>query len=228
MPGDGLARGPPAKKVAGGSYHRFSRIIRHSLRGGFNSVLRALPGNRALLLPSSARSSLAGLTPASGCQDHATSLSAMRRSSAQQLRSAQSVHRIPRSTYRDDRPKRPSCRARDGADHASVFWKCQAILRKTEQALLRQNGTTGNLHMVHSANLPVGQDQRMLCRERATKTVSSPRTRGPITTGRSLLRNWPLRRSSHRLRPVVMGPGSARASRREAPHARLSGTTKGD
>jgi hypothetical protein len=26
MPGDGLARGPPAKRKAGGSHHRFSRI----------------------------------------------------------------------------------------------------------------------------------------------------------------------------------------------------------
>ena len=37
MPGDGVARGPPAAKKAGGSYHRFSQIIRHSLRDGFNA-----------------------------------------------------------------------------------------------------------------------------------------------------------------------------------------------
>jgi hypothetical protein len=35
MPGDGLAHGPPAKQKAGGSHHRFSQIIRHSLRDGF-------------------------------------------------------------------------------------------------------------------------------------------------------------------------------------------------
>jgi len=34
MPGDGLTHGPPATKNAGGSHHRFSRIIRHSLRNG--------------------------------------------------------------------------------------------------------------------------------------------------------------------------------------------------
>jgi hypothetical protein len=55
-------------------------INRHSLRNGFNGVLRALPGDRAgdraLLPPSSARSSLAHLTPASGCQDHTPSPSA--------------------------------------------------------------------------------------------------------------------------------------------------------
>jgi len=49
--------GPPANKKAGGSYHRSSRNIRHSLRDGFNGVLRALPGARAFLPPSSARSS---------------------------------------------------------------------------------------------------------------------------------------------------------------------------
>jgi len=37
MPGEGLTHGPPANKNAGGRNHRFSRIIRHSLRGGFNA-----------------------------------------------------------------------------------------------------------------------------------------------------------------------------------------------
>jgi hypothetical protein len=36
MPGEGLTHGPPATKKAGGSHHRFSRIIRHSLRDGVN------------------------------------------------------------------------------------------------------------------------------------------------------------------------------------------------
>jgi hypothetical protein len=44
---------------------------RHSPRNGFNSLYRALPGDRALLPPSSADCS-ANLTPASGCQDHTT------------------------------------------------------------------------------------------------------------------------------------------------------------
>jgi hypothetical protein len=50
MPGDGLAHGPPAKTKAGGSYHRFSQIIRHSLRDGFNGFLRTLPGVHDLLV----------------------------------------------------------------------------------------------------------------------------------------------------------------------------------
>jgi hypothetical protein len=57
MPGEGLTHGPPATKKAGGSHHSFSQINRHSPRNGFNGVLRALPGDRAFLPPSSARSS---------------------------------------------------------------------------------------------------------------------------------------------------------------------------
>jgi hypothetical protein len=37
MPGAGLAHGPPATRNAGGSHHRFSHIVRHSLRDGFNA-----------------------------------------------------------------------------------------------------------------------------------------------------------------------------------------------
>jgi hypothetical protein len=44
MPGEGLTRGPPAKQKAGGSYHRFSQIIRHSLRDGFNAYVVLSPG----------------------------------------------------------------------------------------------------------------------------------------------------------------------------------------
>ena len=44
MPGDDLTHGPLATKKAGGSYHRFSQINRHSLRNGVNWLLRARPG----------------------------------------------------------------------------------------------------------------------------------------------------------------------------------------
>jgi hypothetical protein len=54
MPGEGLTHGPTAKQNAGGSHHWFSQIIRHSVRDGFNGVLRALPGDRAFLPPSPA------------------------------------------------------------------------------------------------------------------------------------------------------------------------------
>ena len=81
---------------------------RPSLRNGFNGVLRTLPGNRAFLLPSSARSSLADLTPASGCQDHTTSPSAsapfVRTESIRARRQASIASRL---TFGDDWPKRP-------------------------------------------------------------------------------------------------------------------------
>ena len=53
------------------------------------------------------------------------------------------VHRIPRSTCRDDRPKRPSIEA-GWPDHASDFWKSQVRFRKSERAADCQAGTTAN------------------------------------------------------------------------------------
>ena len=74
-------------------------ITRHSPRNGFNGFLRALPGDRAFLPPSSLRSWLPrNLMPASGHQDHTTSPSASR--AIRQRR--QNVHRIP-PRVRDDR-----------------------------------------------------------------------------------------------------------------------------
>jgi hypothetical protein len=59
------------------SHHRYIAVSRHSLRDGFSGFLRALPGDRALLPPSSPRSLLLkNLTSASGCQDHTASPSA--------------------------------------------------------------------------------------------------------------------------------------------------------
>ena len=69
--------------------------IRHSPRNGFNSLYRALPGDRALLPPSSLRSLLLkNLTPASGRQDHTPSPSA----SSAFVSHAICVHRIPLPT----------------------------------------------------------------------------------------------------------------------------------
>jgi hypothetical protein len=61
------------------SHHGHAGFTRHSPRNGFNRLLRALPGDRAFLPPSSPRSLLPeNLTPASGCQDHTASPSASR------------------------------------------------------------------------------------------------------------------------------------------------------
>src|SRR5882672_2122254 len=65
-------------------------------------LLRALPGERALLPPSPLRSVLLrNLAPASRRQDHTTSPYALAHSSAL-ARLNKSVHRIPRPTCRDD------------------------------------------------------------------------------------------------------------------------------
>src|SRR5215475_15755962 len=46
MPGAGRTHGPPATRKAGGSHHRFSQNIRHSLRDGLRliRVLLGVPG----------------------------------------------------------------------------------------------------------------------------------------------------------------------------------------
>jgi len=47
MPDAGRTHGPPATKNAGGSYHRFSRDNRHSLRDGFTAYGVLSPVYRA-------------------------------------------------------------------------------------------------------------------------------------------------------------------------------------
>jgi hypothetical protein len=51
MPGEGLTHGPPATKKAGGSHHRISQIIRHSLRDSFNGCFALSPVRRACWPP---------------------------------------------------------------------------------------------------------------------------------------------------------------------------------
>src|SRR5579864_3376583 len=78
-PGVSHTRSPACKvkKAHEQSHHRSGQIIRRFLRNGFNSFLRALPGDRAFLSPSPLRSLLLkNLTPASRRQDHTTSPSA--------------------------------------------------------------------------------------------------------------------------------------------------------
>src|SRR5207244_1469986 len=83
------------------SHHGHTGTTRHSPRNGFNGFLRALPGDRACLPPSSALL-LADLTPASGRQNHTTSPSA----SAPFVKGTTHVHRIPPRV--DDVAQRPS------------------------------------------------------------------------------------------------------------------------
>jgi hypothetical protein len=50
---------------------------RHSLRDGFSGFLRDLPGEPGFLATIALRTFPQNLTPASGCQDHTTSPSAL-------------------------------------------------------------------------------------------------------------------------------------------------------
>ena len=120
-----------------------SADIRPSLRSGFNGVLRALPGNRAFLLPSPARSSHADLTPASGCQNHTTSPSARAPFVRTKNRARRLASIAARLTSGDDWPKRPSSTRRDGGTRSYFYEKrkrnfprsacrgCQALIGLT-------------------------------------------------------------------------------------------------
>jgi hypothetical protein len=172
MPGDGLAHGPPANRKAGGSHHRFSQIIRHSLRDGFNGVLRALPGDRAFLPPSSARSSrrLDTSVGVSGPHDFSVRIGIVRPRATRAA--TRCVHRIPRPTFVTI-AKRPSYRVRDGADHASDLGPALSIFLKNRMSLLRQTGTTGNLRITPTHELPVVQDRRSCVPTKRTRRFGS-------------------------------------------------------
>jgi hypothetical protein len=108
MPGEGLTHGPRAYKKARGRNHRFSRIIRHSLRDGFNAY-GALSLGTGLSCPHGPRNQLSRAWPQrreARTTRFCVRIGAVRPHEDRARR--QNVHRIPHSTYRDDRPKRPS------------------------------------------------------------------------------------------------------------------------
>src|SRR5579864_2667118 len=123
MPGDGLARGPPAAKKAGGSYHRFSRIIRHSLRDGFYGFLRALPGVHDLLVTVACEI----ITSQIWHQPRGARTTRLRR--PQQKRSP---HALSRPSHPAPRvvtiAKRPSCRGGTARTALPLFRICEAII----------------------------------------------------------------------------------------------------
>jgi hypothetical protein len=102
------------------SHHGHAGNVRHSPRSGFNGFLRALPGDRALLPPSSAENS-ANLMPASGHQDHTTSPSASGALVFGNIR----VHRIPPHA-RDDR-ETPSEGQDGGGYRSDLGWRRRGI-----------------------------------------------------------------------------------------------------
>ena len=82
-------------------HHRFAETIRHSLRDGLNGFLRALPGDRASLSPSLARSSPRKLDISVGISEpHDFAVRKPHRSSGDTI----CGHRIPRSTFVTTRP----------------------------------------------------------------------------------------------------------------------------
>jgi hypothetical protein len=114
MPRDDLAHGPPAKQKAGGSHHRFSRIIRHSLRDDFNAY-SALSLGTGLSCPhrSHAFVAPANLASASGGQDHTPSPYVP----ASFVRAANSALSIP------IRPPHPALNVRDDRE-APLLIEC--------------------------------------------------------------------------------------------------------
>src|SRR5271169_1454251 len=104
------------KKAHEQSHHRFAGSRRHSLRGGFNGFLRALPGEPGFVATIICKRRLANLTPASGCQDHTTSPSAS--SSARLASPKRPPHSDP--NVRDDRDT-PLLRGRNGA-FVKLIW----------------------------------------------------------------------------------------------------------
>jgi hypothetical protein len=133
-------------------------------RNGFNGFLRALPGDRAFLSPSSADNS-ANLTPASRRQDHTTSPSA---SSALVFSAAASTASRPTSVTI---AKRPLCVGRDNKSYSSDlgFGKTEIFL---QMGLDRFSPTS-------PADLPVGQNQSQ------GLTMSVHRHRPEVTGTRS-------------------------------------------
>ena len=109
--------GPPAERKAGGSYHRFSQIIRHSLHDGFNTYITLSLGTGLSCSHHARDHHLARLTPASGCQDHTILCPPHRRSSARKLARVAKASIASRLTFGDDWPQRPSCRGGTGASY---------------------------------------------------------------------------------------------------------------
>src|SRR5689334_18429031 len=88
------------KKPAAGTTGPAGSSVRHSLRDGFNGSLRTLPGDGAFLPPSVGGSSSANLSAsvgAPGPHDFAVRVVTL-------VARHHRVHRIPRSTFRDDWP----------------------------------------------------------------------------------------------------------------------------
>jgi hypothetical protein len=104
-------------------------------RNGFNGFLRALPGDRAFLPPSSALLS-ANLTPASGCQDHTTSPSA-----------PVSTQAPRRSWYRSAAACAKAVQRHSSFDTAAST-ASRSNVRDDRDTPLKRDGMAGNMHVI--------------------------------------------------------------------------------
>ena len=115
-PGAGRTHGPPANKKAGGSHHRFGRTSGLPCATVL-TVSFALPGEPGFLAPIARElRKPTNLTQASGCQDHATSPSALHRSSHDATRPSH-----PALHVRDDASAPPGERGTTQDNH--IFLK---------------------------------------------------------------------------------------------------------
>jgi len=134
--------------------------------------LRALPGVHDLLVTVACRSSSPDLAPAQGRQDHTSSPSAGCCSSARGSRPQHPiVHCIPRPTFRDDWPKRPSLSARNAIREIINFGKPQykyctpTTERQSSLKSLTKFELTRTLHCAASGPLRAKRQQgsRLIC-----------------------------------------------------------------
>jgi hypothetical protein len=109
------------------SHHGHTGITRHSPRNGFNSLFRALPGDRAFLPPSPAKNvfrQLDASVGASGPHDFAV------REAASPVKRAARVHRIP--PYVRDVAQRPSEWGGTATDIEVIWVRGQEKFGKSE------------------------------------------------------------------------------------------------
>ena len=158
MPGNGLARGPPANRKAGGSHHRFSQSsgIPCAMVLTVSCVLSL--GTGLSCSHRRAKPGFAQLDTSVGVSGpHAFSVRPERRSSARKNRARrQGVHRIPRPRFVTTRDP-PLLPAQDGRIISLIWGRRQGNFCKSEHASLRQTGTTGNTRRARMRKLPVVQ-----------------------------------------------------------------------
>ena len=147
--------GPPAKRKAGGSYHRFSQIIRHSLRDGLRLIARS-PWEPGFLAPIASRSFCPLDTSVGVPGPHALTvrLGTVRPRKIARVAKASIASCL---ACRDDRDT-PLMPKQDGRDNAPDLGSTSSNILKIRMAPIpRQIDTTGKFRMTLMHRLPVVQ-----------------------------------------------------------------------